>query len=141
MAIPTDILKVGDFRDKAIKPYVDSNVNDADYLGLGDELYEILVRDLVYPDGYTEADLSNPPSKKVIWALRYYVSYEVCKDNMTKNLVSTLDGQTLAKDEWGEKMGEYQELYETAKAGLDAESFVDEPKGPSSTLTHTILRK
>lgn len=139
MALPTDILQPDDFRDNNLEPFV--RVGRVDYRSIGDEYYEILVRDLVYPDGYEEADLADPVPMKVRWVLRAKVAYEICKDSMTKNLVSTLDGQTLSKSEWELKMKEYEDLLKELLAGLDSEAFVDEPKGESSTLTHTFLRR
>lgn len=139
MALPTDILQPDDFRDNDLERFVESG--NTVYRSLGDEYYEILVRDLVYPKGYTEADLTDPVPTKVIWVLRAKVAYEICRDSMTKNLVSTLDGQTLAKSEWELKMNQYEEELKELLAGLDAEAFVDEPKGESTTLTHTFLRR
>ena len=139
MALPTDILQPDDFRDNDLDPFVKSGRTD--YRSIGDEYYEILVRDLVYPQGYEEADLTDPVPTKVKWVLKAKVSYEICRDSMTKNLVSTLDGQTLAKSEWQLKMEQYKKEWDELLAGLDPESFVDEPKGESSTLTRTIYRK
>ena len=139
MALPTDILQPSDFRDNDLAPFVSDSRTD--YRSIGDEYYEILVRDYVYPKGYEESDLSDPVPMKVRWVLRAKVAYEICKDSLTKNLVSTLDGQTLAKSEWELKMKEYEDLLKELLKNLDAESFVDEPKGESVILTHTFYRK
>lgn len=139
MALPTDILQPEDFRDNDLEKFVESG--NTVYRSIGDEYYEILVRDLVYPEGYTEADLTVPVPMKVRWVLRAKVAYEICKDSMTKNLVSTLDGQTLAKSEWELKMKEYKDLLDELLGSLDVESFVNEPKGDSATLTRTFSRQ
>lgn len=139
MALPTDILQPEDFRDNDLQKFVESS--NTIYRAIGDEYYEILVRDLVYPEGYTEDDLTVPVPMKVRWVLRAKVAYEICKDSMTKNLVSTLDGQTLAKSEWELKMKEYERLLNELLGSLDVEAFVDEPKGESATLTRTFLRQ
>ena len=138
MALPTDILQPSDFRDNDLLPYVAGA--RVDYRSIGDEYYEILVRDLVYTEDYVEADLTDPVPIKVKWVLKAKVAYEICRDAVTKNLVSTLDGQTLAKSEWEIKMNKYEKELKEQLAELDAEAFVDEPKGESSTLTHTFLR-
>ena len=139
MALPTDILQPEDFRDNDLAPFVKSG--NTIYRAIGDEYYEILVRDLVYPKDYEEADLSDPVPMKVRWVLRAKVAYEICKDSVTQNLVSTLDGQTLAKSEWELKMNEYKALLDDLLSKLDAEAFVDEPKGESTTITKTFLRQ
>jgi hypothetical protein len=139
MPLPTDILQPEDFRDNDLKPFVEASRTD--YRSIGDEYYEILVRDLVYPKDYVEDDLTDPVPMKVRWVLRAKVGYEICKDSMTKNLVSTLDGQTLSKSQWELKMDEYEQILKDLLSGLDAEAFVDEPKGESATLTHTFLRR
>jgi len=134
MALPTDILAIKDFTDRAVRPFLE-NI-DPDGLGETQNRYLKLADDrfgeLVEENDVLEAEIAPTINPKVKRYLVYYVMCEISADNKTSTPAPGNRNETQPTDKWASKESTFCGRAERLLASITPELLKGTGMGSSS---------